>query len=240
MGSCLGNITMKSLTLVTLLITFISLLLSTEENNEDFINKCIGAPKNKSDEQEEIDLFDENPEFWEIECDDETDCPSDWHCSDLPDIKPNICYAPAYLPSYYRDLAQPDVEKVVEFKINQINCSSSLPDEERCDCVEGYECKNDTCRRGPEFASGGVNVTTVSAVGGIKKLKISTSLISDQYVNACICYERRKQICYQPRCYQPKRPRFRRKRCFCDFKWFQQKFPDNKRVSQVVGLGDSR
>jgi len=147
-NSCLGNITMKSLTLVTLLITFISLLLSTEENNEDFINKCIEAPKNKSDEQEEIDLFDENPEFWEIECDDETDCPSDWHCSDLPDIKPNICYAPAYLPSYYRDLAPPDVEKVVEFKINQINCSSSLPDEERCDCVEGYECKNDTCRRG--------------------------------------------------------------------------------------------
>ena len=49
---------MKSLILVSLLITFISLLLSTEENNEDFINKCIEAPKNKSDEQEEIDLFD--------------------------------------------------------------------------------------------------------------------------------------------------------------------------------------
>ena len=57
-NSCLGDITMKSLILVSLLITFISLLLSTDENNEDFINKCIEAPKNKSDEQEEIDLFD--------------------------------------------------------------------------------------------------------------------------------------------------------------------------------------
>jgi len=54
----------------------------------------------------------DDPEYWEIECDSEEDCPSDWVCH--PEV--HYCFAPAYIPSYYDHLRAGDPREVVNFK----------------------------------------------------------------------------------------------------------------------------
>ena len=119
------------------IITWTLLLVKClAEENTDYIERCIDRPEEDGDQMEVFELIDgriergniydcivkesklncpsENPEFWEdMYCDEsEDDCPSDWNC----DPGSKLCYAPYFLPSYYRDLAAPDPRKIVDFK----------------------------------------------------------------------------------------------------------------------------
>ena len=101
------------------------------DDNSGYIEKCIDHPEDNGEPLDEIELEQgrvvqgnickvypeddfptEDPEFWDIYCDTVDDCPSDWLC----ERRFNICYAPSYIPSYFKDLAPADPRKVVDFK----------------------------------------------------------------------------------------------------------------------------
>ena len=122
------NLSINTWSLLLLLITYV-----IAEENSDYIEKCIDHPEDNGEpldfqfelEQGREHKYKENisksnqdntrlddPEFWDFYCDTVDDCPSDWVC----DPSFEICYAPSYIPSYFKDLAPANPRKVVDFK----------------------------------------------------------------------------------------------------------------------------
>ena len=54
----------------------------------------------------------EDPEFWDLYCDTVDDCPVEWLC----DGRFRVCYAPSYIPSYFKDLGAPKPRDIVNYK----------------------------------------------------------------------------------------------------------------------------
>lgn len=72
-------------------------------------------------ETEEVDVFEDDPSQWIIDCEEDENCPSKWECHN------NYCYPPAPLPSFYRYLTPVRNDTVVKYKVESIQrCYKSL------------------------------------------------------------------------------------------------------------------
>jgi len=175
----------------------------TIENQEKEGKNLVSCFDFGDSETEEVDVFEDDPSQWIIDCEEDDNCPSKWECHN------NYCYPPAPLPSFYRYLTPVRNDTVVKYKVGLINCTRN-----ECNCLEGYKCEDGKCieKESPEFASGGVTPETVAQVGGVSRLRIKTLVDNTK---TCICpphssYD--EEACYNIKCNH-------KNRCWCDYNY---------------------
>jgi len=174
--------------------------LEEDEVEEEFDPTCLATETN--DDSDELYLVQGKAETWEIECAEDSECPSDWFCFE------HFCFPPSRRNKYYRNLGAVSSENVAKFKASLITCTAFGI--EGCKCPSGFRCENEICKQKPTFASAGVSPKTVAQVGGVRKIRLKS--LNKENERNCLC-ERKRGVdtkCYRVQCN-------RRQRCWCDF-----------------------
>jgi len=218
---------------VILTATYSLPLDDSEVETENFDPTCLldihsnltNESQETEDDTEEVEFLDGSAQWWELQCEDESECPSLWECWK------DYCFPPAPLPSYFRDVHSVTNDTVATYKA-RLNLSSCIVvgstfislttrrkklqvflysfidctgvGKQGCKCPEGFNCKEGKCQPAP----GGITPKTVAQVGGVKKLKLPKNK-----KKPCICKRRKShhdQRCFRIRCNK-------RMRCWCDF-----------------------
>jgi len=115
--------------------------LEEDEVEEEFDPSCLPTSNSTDENSDEVDLLQGNPETWEIECEEDSECPSKWSCF------MEMCFPPDRRNKYFKDLKPVSAENVAIFKASFISCTGIGL--EGCKCPSGFKCDNERCTKKP-------------------------------------------------------------------------------------------